>query len=214
MADIFGAAESLLGGLGGFLGGNSAAKGAKQAAKFYAQAAQYTQLETGIKENAASRAIYQTLGGARADIAASGLKLSGSAADLMRSSAAQGGLTKALISLQGKIDVASYQAQASAAKSQASASSTGGLLSGLGGIVGAVGAIFSDDALKDDITLISRRRDGMGYYRFRYKGTDKYFEGVLASEVESIMPEAIWYDDLGSRRVDYDRVRMPFRSVS
>jgi hypothetical protein len=214
MADIFGAAEDLLGGLGGFLGGQSAAKGAKQAAKFYAQAAQYTQLETGIKEVAANRAIYQTLGGARADIAASGLKLSGSAADLMRSSAAQGGLTRALIALQGKIEVSSYQAQASAASEQASASSTGGFLSGLGGIIGAVGAIFSDDNLKEDVMLISRRYDGMGYYRFRYKGTEQVFEGVLASEVERIMPEAIWYDDLGSRRVDYDRVRMPFRSVN
>lgn len=213
MADYFGAAEDLLGGLGGFLGGSSASKGAKAASKAYAKAAQLTLLETGIKETAASRNIYQVLGGARADIAASGLKNAGSAADLMRSSAQQGAITKAIIGIQGQIDYSSLTAQSQAAAQQASASSSGGWMSAIGGVLGAVGSIFSDDRLKQDVQLIWRRADGLGLYSWRYLGSKQLWEGVIASEVSAVYPEAIWYDDAGFMRVDYDKINMPLREA-
>lgn len=210
MADFFGAAGDLLGGVGGLFGGLSAAQGDREAAKFYFQAAQYSQLETGLKETALNRSIYQTLGQGRADIAASGIENSGSAAAVMRSSAQQGAISKALTELQGKIDYSSYEAQGNAAEAQGQAAEGGGIGSLIGGAVGALGMIFSDDTMKDDVKLVYRRDDGIGLYTFRYRDSTELFYGVLAGEVEKVDPEAVLFDQAGFRRVDYERIAMPF----
>jgi len=213
MADYFGAANDLLGGIGGFLSGMDAAAGDKAAAGMYAQAARYSALETGIKEVAANRALYQVTGAASAAIAQSGLKNSGSASEVMRSTAQQGAVTKALIALQGKIDYSSYMAMSKAAQAQADAASSGGWMSAIGGIVGTIGSLMSDDLLKTDVQLLYRREDGIGFYRFRYGGAGPVFEGVLASEVEKYVPAAVRYDDVGFRHINYDVVGMPFRTM-
>jgi len=211
--DLFGAATDLLGGISSLLGGSSAASGQKAAATAYAKAAQYTAVETGIKEQMATRQIYQTIGAAKAAIGASGLEESGSAADIIRSSAQQGALTKGLIETQGSIDYSNYMAQSKAASAAASSSSSGGFLGAIGGIVGAVASIFSDDRLKTDIELRSRRADGLGIYRFRFNSEGPLFEGVLASEVERLYPDAVQHDDLGYRRIDYDAIGVKFCEV-
>jgi hypothetical protein len=73
---------------------------------------QFTRESFGVKEMMADREIYQTIGGARADIAASGFQRSGSAIDLLRASAAEGAMTKSLLQRQGLITEEGYKQQA------------------------------------------------------------------------------------------------------
>lgn len=76
--------------------------------------ATFTESSTNVKSAMADRQIYQGLGEESADIAASGFENSGSALDLLRSSASEGALQKALISQQGQITEAGFQEQATA----------------------------------------------------------------------------------------------------
>ena len=68
--------------------------------------------------------------------------------------------------------------------------------------------IFASDArLKRDITLIGRRDDGLGLYRYRYLWSDTVYVGVMAQEVALIHPDAIVKDPLdGYLRVNYSRL--------
>lgn len=141
MADYFGAAKDLFGGAGDLFGGNAAAAGSKAAAAGYFKAADLTKTETALKETALNRQIYQTIGGGIADVAASGLNLGGSAADLLRSSAAQGALSKGLVQLQGDITASSYTAQGQQALATAKSQSGGGIFGLLKGVVGAAGLL-------------------------------------------------------------------------
>ena len=49
----------------------------------------------------------------------------------------------------------------------------------------------SDVALKHDISLLGRLDNGLGFYRFKYNGGDKAFVGVMAQEVQEVMPRAV-----------------------
>lgn len=76
------------------------------------QNAQFTKTSTEIKEFQAQRGIETTLGQQAADVAASGFEASGSALDLLRDSASQGALHKAVLGQQGLIEETSYKEQA------------------------------------------------------------------------------------------------------
>jgi len=73
---------------------------------------QFAETSTAIKQAQLDRSIYQTIGGQRADVAGAGFAESGSAIDLLRSSAQQGALTKAVAGQQGLIQEAGYKEQA------------------------------------------------------------------------------------------------------
>lgn len=78
----------------------------------------------------------------------------------------------------------------------------GGLMSG----GAALWKAFSDRRLKEDVVLVGRdERTGLNLYEWRYKycQDDTRFRGVMADEVESVMPEAVVYDDLGFASVNY-----------
>lgn len=135
----FAIAGGIFKGAGDIFSGFEAAAADREEAAYYGKAAQWTQYSTGIKELAANRQIYQTLGTGRADIGASGLKLSGSAADVMRASAAEGSITRNMIGLHGQIDEQGLIAQEKAAKDQASGAEIGGILGGIGQILGGFG---------------------------------------------------------------------------
>jgi len=213
MADFFGAATDLIGGIGGYMGAQAEAKGYTQAAQTYAQAARLTQASTHIKEAMVSRQIYQTMGGMRAEAGGSGLKQSGNILDLIRDSAHQGAIAKAVVDIQGEIDYTSLMAQSASETAKATAAKTKGTTDLISGIVGSIGKIFfSDDTLKEDVTLVHRRPDGIGVYRWRYSGSAQFFEGAMASDVEKVRPDAIFYDDdLGLRMVDYTAIRMELK---
>jgi hypothetical protein len=50
--------------------------------------------------------------------------------------------------------------------------------------------------------------NGLGLYRFSYTGSDKVFVGVLAQEVERVMPAAVRRAPNGYLQVNYARVPM------
>lgn len=81
------------------------------AAVLAGQNAQFTQSSTAIKEAQLDRQTTLAIGGQQADVAAGGFSSSGSALDLMRDSASQGALTKAVAGQQGLITEAGYKEQ-------------------------------------------------------------------------------------------------------
>jgi len=83
----------------------------------------FTKESTAIKEYQTQRGILKTLGGQAADVAASGFAASGSALDLMRDSATEGELTKAVLGQQGLIQEAGYEQQAASYRLMSQAAS-------------------------------------------------------------------------------------------
>jgi hypothetical protein len=70
----------------------------------------------------------------------------------------------------------------------------------------------SDIRLKHDIVLLGRLDNGLGLYRFAYKGSNKQYVGVMAQEVAAVMPEAVERDRTGYLLVDYDRLGLRMQS--
>lgn len=91
------------------------------ASKLATQNADFTETSTAIKQTQLDRSIFQTIGGQQADVAGAGFAASGSALDILRDSASQGALTKAVAGQQGLITEAGYQQQATSFTNMASA---------------------------------------------------------------------------------------------
>ena len=102
------------------------------------------------------------------------------------------------------------QLASTTAQNKANAAQTdafGSLLSGAGTLAGAF--IDSDERLKDNIEHIGKE-NGHNIYEFTYKGNDDKFIGVMAQEVEDIMPEAVT-EIGGFKAVNYDMIGVRFR---
>jgi len=96
-----------------------------------------------------------------------------------------------------------------AGKQQIIANSNHGVISHGGG--GGGGRHGSDIRLKEDIVPLARLNNGIGLYRFRYKGSDRTaYVGVLAQEVMEIVPAAVSSGPNGYLQVDYDRLGLKF----
>ena len=145
-------ANDILSGLssiGGAVSDLFGAKGATASADSYMSAAAIAEQNavlakqaTGIKETQTSRQIFQTIGAQKAAVGGAGFAASGTALDLLRSSASQGALSKAMIANQGAITENAYAEQAGAFKGMASASKAAATGNEIGGIIqGASGAI-------------------------------------------------------------------------
>jgi Protein of unknown function (DUF3300)/Chaperone of endosialidase len=85
---------------------------------------------------------------------------------------------------------------------------TGG--GGRGG--GGGGGRRSDVALKHDIILLSRLDNGLGFYRFSYNGSERAYVGVIAQEVQTVVPEAVVRGRDGYLRVFYDKLGLEFQT--
>jgi CubicO group peptidase (beta-lactamase class C family) len=70
----------------------------------------------------------------------------------------------------------------------------------------------SDIALKHDVVLLRHLDNGLGLYRFSYNGSDKSYVGVMAQEVEKIMPSAVRRERDGYLSVNYDQVGVAFQT--
>jgi hypothetical protein len=81
-----------------------------------------------------------------------------------------------------------------------------------GGGFGGGGGRRSDMRLKHDIVLLGRLDDGLGYYRFVYNGGHTAYVGVMAQQVQTVMPEAVTRGPDGYMRVSYDRLGLPFET--
>ena len=122
--------------------------------------------------------------------------------------AMQSGRAANLQSARGR---ASY---ASAGISRGSVSAGGGFRGGGGGggFRGGGGGRRSDFALKHDVVQLGYLDNGLGYYRFSYLGSNKAYVGVIAQEVQSVMPGAVTRGTDGYLRVDYHRLGIKFRT--
>jgi hypothetical protein len=135
---LFGEGGSIGGGIGSIGGGVSDLFGAyadqykakgdeieasnyRLAASFADQNVIFTQWSTAIKQAQETRDITKSLGETAADTAGAGFAASGSSLDLLRDSASQGALTKAVLGEQGLITEAGYQEQAQSYRNMADA---------------------------------------------------------------------------------------------
>jgi hypothetical protein len=87
----------------------------------------------------------------------------------------------------------------------------GGFRGGGGGGRGG-GGRRSDLALKHDVALLGYLDNGLGYYRFSYIGSHETYVGVIAQEVQKVMPEAVTRGADGYLRVYYRKLGLTFRS--
>jgi hypothetical protein len=85
----------------------------------------------------------------------------------------------------------------------------GGFRGGGGG-----GGRRSDIALKHDVVLLGHLANGLGYYRFSYLGSSKPYVGVIAQEVQNLVPEAVTRGPDGYLRVYYEQLGLKLRTYS
>ena len=78
----------------------------------------------------------------------------------------------------------------------------GGLYSGIGSLAGGgIAAKFSDIRLKSNIIKVGEHPKGFGIYEYDIFGRRE--RGVMAQEVEKIIPEAVLEHPSGFKMVNY-----------
>jgi Chaperone of endosialidase len=65
------------------------------------------------------------------------------------------------------------------------------LSGGSSGLLGMLGSVFSDERLKEDISPVGKLDDGQPVYKYRYIGSPIWQIGVMAQDVEKVVPEAV-----------------------
>jgi hypothetical protein len=88
----------------------------------------------------------------------------------------------------------------------------GGRGGGGGGRGGGGGGRRSDISLKHDIVLLGHLPNGLGFYRFSYNGSERAYVGVMAQEVQTVMPKAVVRDRDGTLRVFYEKLGIKFQT--
>ncbi len=73
------------------------------------------------------------------------------------------------------------------------------------------GLFGSDRNIKENIIPLGSER-GYPIYAFNYKGDDQTYAGVMAQDVEKIMPDAVKTID-GIKHVDYSMISVPMRKL-
>ena len=79
---------------------------------------------------------------------------------------------------------------------------------------GGGGGRRSDIELKHDVVLLGHLANGLGYYRFSYLGSSKPYVGVIAQEVQNLVPEAVTRGRDGYLRVYYEQLGLKLRTYS
>lgn len=77
----------------------------------------------------------------------------------------------------------------------------------LGSTLSAFGGLFalSDEEAKTDVERIGKTEDGLGLYKYRYKGRPETQVGLMAQEVQKKRPGAVKRGNDGYLRVNYER---------
>jgi hypothetical protein len=83
---------------------------------------------------------------------------------------------------------------------------------GGGGRGGGGGGRRSDIDLKHNVTFLGQLDNGLSFYRFSYVGSDKVYVGVMAQEVQNVMPDAVTRGSDGYLRVFYQKVGVKFQT--
>jgi hypothetical protein len=142
--------KGFFGNLGGAVADIFRGMGLRKEAKSYGMAAtlarenaEFTKESTAVKTYQEDRAVYQGLGTESADVAGAGLKMSGSELDLLKDSASQGALQKAMIEKQGAMTEASFEEQAASYDVMAKSAKQGALGADIGAAIKGVGMILA-----------------------------------------------------------------------
>jgi Protein of unknown function (DUF3300) len=92
----------------------------------------------------------------------------------------------------------------------------GGIRAGGGGRGGGGrgGGRRSDITLKHDVALLGYLDNGLGFYRFSYNGSDKAYVGVMAQDVQQLMPGAVVRGPDGYLSVYYEKLGLKVESYS
>ena len=77
---------------------------------------------------------------------------------------------------------------------------------------GGGGGRRSDVRFKHDIILLGHLDNGLGFYRLSYDGSDKAYVGVMAQEVQTVMPGAVVRGRDEYLRVFYDKLGLKFET--
>ena len=77
---------------------------------------------------------------------------------------------------------------------------------------GGGGGRRSDINSKHDIALIGWLDNGLGFYRYSYNGSDRTYVGVMAQEVQTVLPDAVVRGRDGYLRVFYDKLGLKFET--
>jgi hypothetical protein len=88
----------------------------------------------------------------------------------------------------------------------------GGGMRGGGAMRG--GGRRSDIRLKHDIVFLGHLDNGLGFYRFRYNGSERAYVGVMAQEVQSVRPDTVSRDRDGMLRVRYQALGVKFQTYN
>lgn len=145
------------------IGDLTQAQGAAAEAQNYQLAEQYAlqeeqaaKMSTAIQVAQQNRELSMSLGRTTSQVAGAGFAASGSALDILRSSAAQGSIAKAVTNYQGQITQAGYQEQAQSYANMASAAQkaeSGDTISAIGSFVGGglqIAAAMGNDRFVSD----------------------------------------------------------------
>ena len=77
---------------------------------------------------------------------------------------------------------------------------------------GGGGGRRSDINAKHDIVLLGVLGNGLGFYRYAYNGSEKAYVGVMAQEVQNVMPDAVVRGPDGYLRVFYEKLGLKFQT--
>ncbi len=89
---------------------------------------------------------------------------------------------------------------------------SGGGGGGMRGGGGGGGGRRSDINAKHDIVLLGVLDNGLGFYRYAYNGSSKLYVGVMAQEVQNVMPDAVVRGRDGYLRVYYEKLGLKFET--
>ena len=195
----------------------AAAAGYEKAMKIAFTNAHLSTISGNILNAQLGRKINMATGKVESQVAASGFTQGGSAGDVLRMSAMEGGLAKAVQSVNNELKTNSYRQQGEAfaaqaaqmqgAAAQAGAAKGGGMFGAAFSAVGGLFSLFSDDRLKRNIELLEEREDGINIYTFEFAGTeDLRWRGVLAQEVQRFKPWCVVEAPNGFLMVDYAKL--------
>lgn len=114
--------------------------------------------------------------------------------------------------LSGLGTILNSQTQMAVNNNQSSLGEIGALL---GGAAKLYSAFPSDRRLKDGIVAVGKDdRTGLTLYEFHYlEQPGRRYIGVMADEVETLMPDAVTYDDMGYASVDYGMLGIEMKEV-
>jgi hypothetical protein len=79
---------------------------------------------------------------------------------------------------------------------------------------GTVTYTFSDIRLKEGIVFKHVSSMGLNVYEFSYRGSQARWQGAIAQEVQTIIPDAVMTHPSGFLMVDYNRIDVTFKAVA